>query len=105
MHTLIDLLERARSSYGPAPFLGLRQGQETAWWSYQETYDYSCRVGNWLVASGFSPGDRIALWAQSQPRWVGAFFGMLRAGAVVVPLDVNSTPEFVKSVVARVEAN
>lgn len=104
MRTLIDLMERSRSSYGPAPFLGLRRGQETAWWSYQETYDYSCRVANWLVASDIRPGDRIALWAQSQPRWVGAFFGMLRAGAVVVPLDVNSTPEFVKSVAARVEA-
>jgi len=104
MYTLIDLLETARAHYGPAPFLGLRREQETAWWSYQETADFSCRVANWLVASGIRPGDRVALWAPSQPRWVGAFFGILRAGAVVVPLDVNSTAGFVREVLERVGA-
>jgi len=33
------------------------------------------------------PGDRVALWLKNCPEFVPAFFGILRAGAVVVPIN------------------
>ena len=37
------------------------------------------------------------------PQWVLAFFGALRAGAVAVPLDVRSAPDFVARVLESTE--
>ena len=31
------------------------------------------------------PGDRVALWLKNHPEFVPAFFGILNAGAAVVP--------------------
>jgi long-chain acyl-CoA synthetase len=45
----------------------------------------SCAAG--LVARGISPGDRIGLFLGNRPEFVIAFFGALRAGAVVVPVN------------------
>ena len=35
------------------------------------------------------------------PQWVLAFFGCLRAGLVVVPLDLRSSPDFVERVASK----
>jgi long-chain acyl-CoA synthetase len=40
-----------------------------------------------LAGLGIGPGDRCAILAENQPRWCGAYLGMLRLGAVAVPLD------------------
>ena len=38
---------------------------------------------------GVKPGDRVLLAAQNHPAWAITFFGILKAGATVVPLDPN----------------
>src|SRR3970282_1378607 len=42
-----------------------------------------------LAASGVGPGDRVALHLKDGPLWHAAFWGVLRAGGVAVPLDVS----------------
>ena len=45
-----------------------------------------------LAARGVRAGDRVALRLSNSPAYVAAFFGALRAGAVVVPLNVLLAP-------------
>ena len=48
-------------------------------------------------AEGFNPlcGDRVALYMQNCPQFVAAFYGILRADAVVVPVNpMNKADEF-----------
>ena len=40
---------------------------------------------------GVQPGDRVLLLSQNCPQFVVAFYGVLRAGAVVVPVNAMST--------------
>jgi long-chain acyl-CoA synthetase len=40
-----------------------------------------------LAALGVKRGDRVALSAHNHPDWVIAYFGIVRAGATVVPID------------------
>jgi long-chain acyl-CoA synthetase len=49
-------------------------------------------VGATLRADGVQPGDRVALKLPNSPAYVAAFFGALRVGAVVVPLNVLLAP-------------
>ena len=46
------------------------------------------QVANLLVASGIGPGDKVALSCPNIPYFPIAYYGILKAGAVVVPLNV-----------------
>jgi long-chain acyl-CoA synthetase len=46
------------------------------------------RVANLLVARGVQPGDKVALSCPNTPHFTTIYFGILKAGAVVVPLNV-----------------
>ena len=40
-----------------------------------------------LVEEGIAPGDRVALWMPNVPQFVIGYFGVLRAGGIVVPVN------------------
>ncbi len=54
-----------------------------------------------LRARGVGPGDRVALCAPNSVEWVGAYFGIVYAGAVAVPLDYQSGAGYLESVLAH----
>ncbi|MEI6666648.1 MAG: long-chain fatty acid--CoA ligase [Acidobacteriota bacterium] len=51
------------------------------------------RVANVLRARGVRPGDHVALSCPNVPHFPVAFFGILKVGAVVVPLNVLLRPQ------------
>jgi long-chain acyl-CoA synthetase len=46
------------------------------------------RTAGMLAQRGIEPGDRVALMLPNVPHFVVAYYGILRAGAVVVPMNV-----------------
>src|SRR5690349_22192295 len=46
------------------------------------------RVANLLVSRGIKPGDKVALSCPNVPHFSSVYFGILKAGAAVVPLNV-----------------
>lgn len=50
------------------------------------------QVANLLVSRGVRPGDRVALASPNLPYFPFVYFGAMKAGAVVVPLNVLLTP-------------
>ncbi|MFF0904241.1 UNVERIFIED_CONTAM: long-chain fatty acid--CoA ligase [Kocuria sp. CPCC 205316] len=59
---------------------------------YAELDDLSARAGTLLRRAGVRPGDRVALVAPNVPHMPIAYYGILRAGSVVVPLNPLLTP-------------
>ncbi|MCD2195284.1 long-chain fatty acid--CoA ligase [Actinomycetospora endophytica] len=55
--------------------------------SYAEIDDLSGRVAAILRADGLSPGDRVAIMVGNVPQFALAYYGVLRAGGVVVPMN------------------
>ena len=98
MDTLVDLLDESRRRFGPNPALLVKPTYKYLVWNYQQLWDASGQVANWLQQQGVGKGDRVLLWGPNMPQWVMAFFGVVRAGAVAVPLDVRSAPDFVSRV-------
>lgn len=47
----------------------------------------SARVASWLAAEGVAPGDRVAIMLPNIPDFAVVYYGVLRAGAVVVPMN------------------
>ena len=46
------------------------------------------QVANLLIHRGIEPGDKVALMCPNMPHFSIVYFGILKAGAVVVPLNV-----------------
>src|SRR5207248_10826231 len=56
--------------------------------TYRQLDQASDRVAANLAAAGIRPGDRVALQLPNIPQFLISYFGILKAGAVVVPLNV-----------------
>jgi malonyl-CoA/methylmalonyl-CoA synthetase len=56
--------------------------------SYGALHDASLRVAAKLGEAGLKPGDRLAIYAENRPGFVYAYLGGLRAGAIVVTVNV-----------------
>ncbi|MFI6936163.1 long-chain fatty acid--CoA ligase [Streptomyces sp. NPDC050287] len=56
--------------------------------SYAELDAASNRVANLLIERGVRPGEKVALSCTNIPQFPTIYFGILKAGAVVVPLNV-----------------
>ena len=62
--------------------------------SFAEFKDEAERIAGWLEKQGVKKGDRVLLYMQNSPQFVLAYYGILRANAVVVPVNpMNMTTE------------
>jgi long-chain acyl-CoA synthetase len=61
-------------------------------WSYAAVDAAACQLANALVAAGVEPGQRVALSCPNLEWFPIAYYGILKAGAVVVPLNVLLKP-------------
>jgi long-chain acyl-CoA synthetase len=55
--------------------------------TYEELDERSARVAGLLAARGVEPGDRVGLMLANVPQFPMLYYGVLRAGAVVVPMN------------------
>src|SRR6185503_14455119 len=86
--TLPELLARAARRYPQRTAL-IYFGTRLA---YRRLLEQVNRCAAGLQALGVRPGDRVALMTQNCPQFVIAYFGALRAGAVVTPTSPIYTP-------------
>lgn len=62
--------------------------------SYAQLLDDVDAVAGWLQHhAGVQAGDRVAVFSQNCPQFVAAYYGVMRADAVVVPVNIMSTPD------------
>jgi long-chain acyl-CoA synthetase len=60
--------------------------------SYRDLRDAVNRFANALVKLGVKKGDRVAIYLPNCPQFAIAFFGALKAGAVIAPVNPIYTP-------------
>ncbi len=56
--------------------------------TYGQLDEASARVSSLLKAKGLEPGDRVGIMLPNVPYFAIAYYGVLRAGGVVVPMNV-----------------
>lgn len=82
-----------------------RRGVRLVRWSYGQLAQTAFQFARELEARGIGKGQRVIFWGENCAEWVAAFFGCLLRGAVVVPLDEQSAPDFVHRVQQQVTAS
>ena len=101
--TVVEFLRRKVDEHGDRDALLFKPGFRYLRWSYRRIWRESGQVATLLQRRGIGKGDRVVLWGPNCPQWVLAFFGCLRAGVVVVPLDLRSAPDYVERVLSRTD--
>jgi long-chain acyl-CoA synthetase len=84
MANLASLLTDSAQHHAERPALKL----DDAVVSYEALDDASARVAGLLRSKGFEPGDRAGIMLPNVPYFAIAYYGVLRAGGVVVPMNV-----------------
>ena len=70
-----------------ADLVAVRDGSTTL--TYAELAGAARDFGAALVAQGFEPGDRVAIWCGNCAEWTVAALGLFAAGAVLVPVNTR----------------
>ena len=99
--TVVEFLKRCVDTHGPREALLFKPGFRYQRWSYNRLWAESGQVATLLQERGLIKGDQVVLWGPNSPQWVLVYFGCLRAGVVVVPLDLRSAPDYVERVISR----
>ena len=84
---LVSMLDEAAERHDLAPALQRTHEDGFTSISYRQVRLRSIAVAARLQEGGVGPGERVLLSGANHPDWSIAYFGILRMGAVAVPLD------------------
>jgi acyl-CoA synthetase (AMP-forming)/AMP-acid ligase II len=57
--------------------------------TYRWLEEASSRLAASLAGMGVSPGDRVCLWLKNSVEYILSFYGILKAGGIVVPMSTH----------------
>ena len=61
--------------------------------TYAQFADRAARLAGALIAAGAKPGDRIAFLSTNCHRLLEAYYGVLEAGCILLPLNIRLSPQ------------
>src|SRR5215470_8703322 len=72
--------------------------------TYAQFADRAARLAGGLRALGINPGDRVAFLSGNCHRLLEAYYGVLEAGAVLLPLNIRLAPNELAYILNDAEA-
>lgn len=91
-------------AYKDKPALKFRPRFRAFTWTYNDILLHSLQIAKELEKRNVQHGDKVLIWSYNSPYWIAAFFGIQLKGAVVVPINLQNTPEFIKKVAKQTNA-
>ena len=86
-HDLLELFDTTTKLHATRTALRIERGKREEIYSYADLQELASRIGVFLLGrGGRRPAARVMLVAKNGPEWSMAFFGVLKAGAVAVPV-------------------
>jgi acyl-CoA synthetase (AMP-forming)/AMP-acid ligase II len=71
--------------------------------TYRQINTAAARLAVFLVARGVRKGDRVALLMENSCQYVIAYYGILKTGAIAVPLSTDLKPDGLTLLIAEIE--
>lgn len=87
--TLVDLVTK-RAAAAPDAVAVVFESRQ---YSYREINEEANRFAHWLIERGIGTEDRVAVLLDKSPELVIAALGVLKAGAVYLPVDPSYPPD------------
>ena len=61
-------------------------------------------IASYLIKTGISKADRIAIFSENRHEWCASYLGIMIAGAIAVPIDSQLNPESVRNLLIDSES-
>jgi long-chain acyl-CoA synthetase len=88
--TITDIMEAINKNYGDITAVQIKDKDGSyRKISYVELGRRTVDVSSNLIKLGIVKDDKIAIYSENRPEWSVAFFGIVCAAAIVVPVDVK----------------
>jgi amino acid adenylation domain-containing protein len=72
-------------------------------WSYEQINVLSNQIGHSLSSLGVSPGDLVGVYLDRSPLLISSLLGILKLGAVYIPLDTQNPPDRIEKMICQSE--
>ena len=103
--SLVDLIEDAAKRWAGREQMALRTDDGIHLpWTAADVNRHSKLVAWRLRRLGLQPGDRMLTWSPSTPALPAVYFGAMRAGVVIVPLDLRMAADVLQRIAQKSEA-
>ncbi len=100
--TLVDFFDDISRTHGD--FLLHDDGFRTRRYTYADVARAARAFTTHLAELGLTKGDKVVFWSENRPEWIVAFWGCVRAGVIVVPIDYRASLDFLTRVAHIVAA-
>ncbi|MDP3981045.1 MAG: class I adenylate-forming enzyme family protein, partial [Chlamydiota bacterium] len=98
MRTLTHILDCSVQNYADNIALSMKGANHQISFTYRRLQEQAIQLAKSLKAKGLARGDTIALITPNTPIWGVIFFGVLYAGATIVPIDTKLKAHSVKAI-------
>ncbi len=100
MDTLIQLINKFKK-YDKNIAIINKTEFRTFQWTYSKLCLYIKKFSAFLEKNNIKKGDKIALLYQNSPEYVITFLGAILKGAILIPIDIRSTDDFIKKIITK----
>jgi long-chain acyl-CoA synthetase len=87
MANFYERFANAAQRFETGPAIELQSADQIHTTTYGDLAAQASGVATWLHAQHLAPDDRVAILGDNDARWIGTYLGILRLGAIAVPLD------------------
>ncbi|MCX8083137.1 MAG: long-chain fatty acid--CoA ligase [bacterium] len=95
-NSLGRMLQNSAIQYKNRPAVIFHRGVTT----YQKIEETSNKIANFLFTQGVKKGDRVALYCINSPYFISIYFGIVKTGATVVPINLLLSAEEVQFILS-----
>lgn len=85
--------------FGDRVAIEIQRADRVDRFTYRQLHDMASAWASWLSSQGIATGDRCAILAHNDAHWCAVYLGILKLGAIAVPLDTNYSPAQIATIV------
>ena len=101
--TFPAMLEYSRRTWGDKTMFQQKARRQWTRVSANDVFERSHEMAAGLIAEGLEPGERVALILENSIDWLCAYYGIVIAGAVAVPMYYELKASEIEEMIAHAE--
>ena len=90
----------AADRFGDKTAVEILRSDRVDTFTYRQLQSMASSWATWLSSQGIASGDRCAILAHNDAHWCAAYLGILKLGAIAVPLDTNYSASQVATILS-----
>lgn len=88
---LSDLFDTATKRFPTRVSIKIERNGKLEQYTYEDVRELAFRAAGFLAHKAIKPDDRVMLFSHNMPEWGLVYFGIIKAGGCVIPVDPSSS--------------